>query len=233
MRTKQHFIALITLFSLFSFAVTAENQNRELPSFSEISLRIPGTLYLEQGEPQSVRIEASESILDEIITEVKGRTLIIRFKTNNFFRRTFNAGKISVYVTVPDIDALSVGGSGSIVSHSVESRIIDLSVSGSGDITLDNLNSERVNAGLSGSGSIRIKGGRTDDISASISGSGNLRAVDFEATNVDTRISGSGNCTITANKTLKARVSGSGNVSYKGNPQIDTAVSGSGKIKNL
>lgn len=231
MRTKLLLLAILTVFT--GLSVAAETQDRDVPPFSEIALRVSGTLYLEQGDQQSVRIETDESTLEEIITEVKGRTLNIRFKTNNFIRRPFNAGKIEIYVTVPEIDAVTVSGSGSVVSSSIKSRIIDLSVSGSGDISIDNLSAETVKAAMSGSGNIRLNKGKSHDLTASISGSGNFRASDFQADNVDTRISGSGSCTVTANSTLKARVSGSGSVAYKGSPQIDTAVSGSGKVKKL
>ena len=233
MRTKQLFITLFTLLTVFSFPATAENKLRELPPFSEISLQISGTIYLEQGDIQSVRIEAKEDTEEEIITEVKGRRLIIRFKGNNLLRRSINPGKVDIYITVPGIDALSVTGSGNIKCQPIDSRILDLAVNGSGDIFLSQLNSERVRAVISGSGNISINGGNTNEFAANISGSGNLKAPDFEAVNVDTRLSGSGNCTVHAQKTLKARVSGSGNILYKGNPLIDSAVSGSGRLKKL
>lgn len=233
MKTKQLFLFIFIFPFLYPDVISAETQERNLPPFSEISLRISGTVYLEQGNRQSVRIDASDSAMDEIITEVKDRTLVIRFKSGNYFRRSFNPGKIAVYVTVPEINALSVAGSGNIESSSVKSRILNLAVSGSGDISLDHLTSERLMSAVSGSGNIHLSNGNANELSTNISGSGNLKAMDFEATNADIRISGSGNCTITAQKSLKARVSGSGSVSYKGTPQLDTSVSGSGRIKKL
>lgn len=233
MKTKKSFLLLLSISFFLSVTAIAENNVRELPSFSEISLRIPGTVHLEQGAKQSVSIKADESTLEEIITEVKGRTLIIRFKTQNFFLRPFNPGKIDIYITVPEIDALSVAGSGNLTGKSVNTRILDLAVSGSGDISLGQLSSERIKAAISGSGNISIDRGYTKELNAVISGSGNFKGADFEAEDVDARISGSGNCTITARKILQARVSGSGSIMYNGDPQIDSAVSGSGRIKKL
>ncbi|HZH71316.1 MAG TPA: head GIN domain-containing protein [Mariniphaga sp.] len=233
MKTVKLFTLLLTISLFACYTAMAVINERELSSFSEISLRIPGTVHLNQGNTQSISIKASESTLEEIITEVKDRTLIIRFKNNNFFWRTFNPGKIDIYISVPEIDALFVAGSGNIKGTSIDTRILDLAVSGSGDISVGQVNCERMKVAISGSGNINLNSGRTIDLNAAISGSGNFRGADFAADNVDTRISGSGNCTITAHKVLTAKVSGSGSVVYKGNPQLDSAVSGSGRIKKL
>lgn len=233
MRTKQMLLSVLAIVFLFSNAAIAEEQVRDLPSFSAVSLRVSGTVYLEQGNRQSVRVEASESTLEELITEVKDRTLIIRLKNNYSPFRNFNTGKIEIYVTVPDIEALTVSGSGSIESDNIKSRNIDFTVSGSGDIIVDNLDSEQIKATVSGSGNIHLEGGSANEFSASVSGSGNIKAADFKATDADIKVSGSGNCSLTAQKSLKARVTGSGSVTYKGSPQLDTNVTGSGRVKKL
>lgn len=211
----------------------AEDQERDVPSFSKISLRISGNLYLKQGEKQSVKIVAKESTLEDIITEVKDRTLNIRFPSNFVFKK-YDPGKIDIYVTVPEVDGLSISGSGDILAENINTRILDLAVSGSGDIKIGELSSERISGSISGSGSVRIeKGGVADELSVSISGSGGFDAAEYEADDVTVRISGSGNCKITTNGSIKARIAGSGNVYYSGNPSIDSSVAGSGKVREM
>jgi DUF4097 and DUF4098 domain-containing protein YvlB len=233
MKTKQLFLSLFILGFLISNNAFAEPEEREVPSFSEVSLRISGKVHLEQGNRQSVRVEAKSSTLEEIITEVKGRELVIRFKSNNLFRRSFNPGRVDIYITVPEIDALSVSGSGDIEADSkIKSRILELAVSGSGDISLNNLDAERVKATVSGSGDILIgSGGTADELNVAVSGSGNVKAENFEVRNAEVKISGSGSCMVNATELLRARVAGSGNILYKGNPQIDSSVAGSGRVK--
>jgi hypothetical protein len=235
MKTKQLFLSLFILGFIFSNPAFAEREEREVSSFSEISLRISGKVHLQQGNRQSVRVEAKSSTLEEIITEVKGRTLVIRFKNSNLFWRSFNPGRVDIYITVPEINALSVSGSGDIEADSkIKSRILDLAVSGSGNISLKNLDAKRVKAAVSGSGDILIgKGGIADEFEVAVSGSGNVKTENFEAKNINAKISGSGSCMVHAVDYLKARVSGSGNILYKGNPQIDSSVTGSGRVKNL
>ncbi len=231
---KTTFATLIAaLVMLVSFQAKAETEIRELASFSEISLRIPAKVYLEQGKKQSVEIVAKSSTMEEIITEVKGRQLIIRFATKNYLWKSFTPGKIEIFITVPEIDAIALSGSGDIINDGpIESRILDLSVSGSGDILLDDLKANRVKASISGSGDLEIDGnGEADDLTVTLSGSGDFDGIGFKTKDVNVKIAGSGNASVHAEKSLTARIAGSGNITYKGNPLVDQGIVGSGKVK--
>lgn len=231
MQVKFIFTLLVFSGLFFSNPLFAKEEVRNVATFSEVTLRIDAKVYIEQGDEQKVVVGAKSSTLEELITEVKGRALIIRFPNKNVFRNDFHPGAIEIHITVPDIDKLSVSGSGDIFLDDVKSRIIDLYVSGSGGITFENLDSKRVAATISGSGNITIKGGAVaDELKAAISGSGNINAKNFEATNVIVHTAGSGNCSITSNGSIKARIAGSGDVRYKGNPSIDSSVAGSGRV---
>ncbi len=233
MKTKLLGLAFLLVGALSVNILRAENEKRDVPSFSEISMRISGTVYLKQGSEQRVEIDAREATLKEIITEVKDRKLIIRFPAQDFFKRSFDPGPITIRITVPEVDGLSVSGSGDIrAENTIKTRILDLNVSGSGNIILSELNSERVLAAISGSGNISVKdGGPADELSVSISGSGNMKAQDFEAKTVEVKISGSGNCSVFSNGTIRAKIAGSGNVYYSGNPSVESSVAGSGSVK--
>ncbi len=226
-------ILLLILFVgfLFTNPISAKEQTRDLPSFSEISLRISAKVYLEQGEKQSVRIVADSETLEQIITEVKGRTLNIKFPNNNIFKK-WDPGKIEIYISVPEIDGLNLSGSGDIISEKINTRILDLLISGSGNIKIEQLTAERVNATVSGSGNIKIEDGDVaDELKTRITGSGNIDASGFEAKNVDAQTTGSGNISVFSNGSIKVRIAGSGNVYYSGNPAIESSIAGSGKVK--
>ncbi|NOY97537.1 MAG: DUF2807 domain-containing protein [Chlorobi bacterium] len=220
---------------VFSNPVLAKDEERNVPSFSEISLRIPGELHIEQGKKQSIEISAESSTLEKIITEVKGRKLIIRFTNKHFLWNNFKSGKISLYITVPEIDGLSISGSGDIIADKpITTRILNLAVSGSGDLRLANLKAERVKTAISGSGDIIIKdGGVADELSISISGSGNVKASGFKAKEVNIKTAGSGDASVYAVNSLNIRVAGSGDVYYNGSPAIDSSIAGSGGVKKI
>ena len=233
MKPKIASFFLILFCSMLVLPALAEKEIRDVSNFSKISLNVSGELHLQQGDRQRVEIVAKSSTLEDIVTEVKGGELVIRFKNRNVFWRTFNPGKIEIYVSAPEIEGLSVSGSGDIIAdEQINSRRMSLAVSGSGKIRLDDLRTDRVKASISGSGNLLIgSGGMAEDFDARISGSGSVKAEDFEAKNVEVHVSGSGNCSIHAVETLKARVAGSGSVYYSGNPQVDSSVSGSGRVR--
>lgn len=232
--TSKFFSLVVVLAFVWSISAKAqETDKRTLPPFTEISLKIDGNVHLTQDNDQYVEIKARPSTINKIITEVKNRTLIIRYNATNKWFKNWNAGKVDIYITIPQIDALSVSGSGSILSDDeITSRILNLTVSGSGDIKLGDLSAETLKASISGSGDMYLTGNKTSDsFEGMISGSGNIRASNLKAKNVNVKISGSGNCSIYAVDQLKVRVVGSGHVRYLGNPQVDSNIAGSGGIK--
>lgn len=229
-----------TAFLLFSFMLTglrvnADEQTRKVEPFTEISLRISANVHLEQGNKQNLEIVAKTSTLEQIITEVKEGKLIIRFPTKNLFHNDFRPGEITIYITTPEINALSVIGSGDIVADDqLKTKIMDLDLSGSGNINLSELSAERVKTAISGSGNIVLAGKQTaQDLSVVISGSGNFKGMDYSAKDVSIKISGSGNALIEAQDNLYIRLLGSGNVTYKGKPAVDQSTSGSGTVKRV
>jgi hypothetical protein len=225
------FVAVL-LIATAQLLVAQTSQKREVTAFTEISLRIGANVYLKQGEPQSVEVKCSATTMAKLITEVSDRKLVIKYPTDAWFSK-WNPGPVDIYVTMPQIDALLISGSGSIFSDGrIESRILDATISGSGDIKLADLKAEKVSATLSGSGNIHLFGKQNaTELKATISGSGNVKAIEFPADNVDVKISGSGNCWVNCTKNLEVKLAGSGNVSYRGNPSVNSSIAGSGKVK--
>lgn len=221
-------------FVLFALQVKADEQNRKVDPFTEISLRISANVFLEQGSKQNLEIVAKSSTLDEIITEVKDGKLIIRFPNKDYFWKTFQPGEITIHITVPEINGLGISGSGDIIAEDeIKTKSLEMAVSGSGNIKLSELNAERVKSAISGSGDIVVAGkSAAQDLSVTISGSGNFKGLDYSADDVSVKIAGSGNVGVEANKNLYVRLAGSGNVSYKGKPMIDQSIAGSGSVRS-
>jgi len=234
MKTKLATALILFAFILTGIQVQAEEQNRKVDPFTEISLRIGAKVHLEQGTKQNLEIVAKSSTLDEIVTEVKDGKLIIRFPNKDYFWKTFQPGEITIYITTPEISGLGISGSGDIIAENeIKTKILDLGISGSGNIRLSELSAERVKAAISGSGDV-VLASKTpaQDLSVAISGSGNFKGLDYSADDVSVKIAGSGNVDVEANKNLYVRLAGSGNVTYKGHPMIDQSIAGSGKVRN-
>jgi hypothetical protein len=234
---------------IVSQAQTKETRN--VGTFTKISFRVPGKLYVRQGSPQKVVIEGPKDILKEIETDLEGDKLVIEREGKDWF---WDSGdRVNVYVTVKDIDALSVGGSGDLIGETkITTNNIRLSVSGSGNMMVDVDASGNMDADVSGSGNMELKAkctnadfgvsgsgkieasGSASQVSASISGSGKVLAGDLETDVCEVRISGSGDVEINVKKELDANIAGSGNVRYKGNPsKVNSHSAGSGHVRKL
>ena len=219
--------SVLSILLLFSTAVAfgQDKEERDVSSFSGIALGIAGELYLTQGSPQKVVIQA-ESNLDNIETEV--RDGVLKIKTDNWRQKVRG---VKIWVTMSEVEGLYVSGSGDILAEtSIDAEEIELKVSGSGKINVPELKADEIEAAISGSGDI-ILGGSADEIGISISGSGDVFGEALKVSEGSIRISGSGSCSLDVTEELDATISGSGKITYYNNPQIDARVSGSGKVR--
>ncbi len=185
---------------------TIVSENRTTESFSGVHLSGSGNVYVTQGSPLSLRIEADDNVIKKVRTEVKNGVLGVEMENGSY-----NNVTLKVHVTMPEVHKLTVSGSGDIV--------------GKTPITTNDLYTS-----ISGSGNIKLAGKATVH-DARISGSGSLSCFDLESENATIKVSGSGDCEVNATKQLKVSISGSGDVAYKGNPSISQSVSGSGSVR--
>lgn len=223
-------IMLKPLFSilLLSATLTAFGQGkkeRDVSSFTGVSLGIAGDLYLTQGSPQKVVVQA-ENNQDGIETEVKDG--VLRIKTDNWNSKIKG---VKIWITMPEVESLNVSGSGDILAETtINTDEIELKVSGSGSIDVPELKADEIGAAISGSGDLKLAGS-VDEMELRISGSGSVYAEGLKVNECGIKISGSGSCRIDVTGELEASISGSGKVTYYSNPQIDARVSGSGKVR--
>ncbi len=226
------FIMTLVVASSFANKLSDEKETRDLSGFTKISFGTSGYLYITFGSEYKVVLEGDGSYLDEIVTEVRGDRLVIRNRHNNWNFRMNQ--KVTVYITMPELEGLGVSGSGKAeIRDVVKGSDLDLGVSGSGRIITSDLNVSRLDCGISGSGNINLQGGgNIDNADISISGSGGFTGENAKIDMADISISGSGNCSCNVTGSLKAGVSGSGDITYTGNPKIDARVSGSGKVRS-
>lgn len=215
----------IILVSATLIAFGQGKEDRDVSSFTGVSLGISGDLYLTQGSPQKVVVQA-ESNLDEIETEVNDG--VLRIKTDNWNSKIKG---VKIWITMPEVESLNVSGSGDILAETpIDADELELKVSGSGTININELKGGEIGAAISGSGDLKLAGS-ADEMELGISGSGNVYAEGLEVNECGIKISGSGSCKIDVTGELDASISGSGRVTYYSNPQIDARVSGSGKVR--
>lgn len=238
---------------LFLCLIIVSAQDRESrnvgSAFTKVAFQIPGKLYIRQGSTAKVEIQASKDLLSKIETKVDGSKLVIH--SPGKWNWTGNE-TATVYVTINNLEGLSVGGSGDVIGEGkFTTRDLQLGVSGSGSMEIEIEASGDLEASVSGSGELSVRGGAksvhsqvsgsgrsnlslnvSGEADFSISGSGKIEA-SGKATKLDASVSGSGKV-LSADlevNTAEIHISGSGNVETNVKEELDGRISGSGNIR--
>jgi hypothetical protein len=206
---------------------------RDVSDFDSISFGGSVQLFLEQGNTESLRIEAPDDLLRRITTNVDGRTL--RIKENDrlsFFNFRSPWDKVKVYVTAKDIREVTLSGSGKITGANIMATSLHLTVSGSGKAELSNIDVGQLVSTIAGSGDFDVSG-KVDSQEVNIAGSGKYRARELQSRVAHVSVAGSGDAEINVSEQLGVTIAGSGDIRYLGDPRIDQRIIGSGKIHKL
>jgi hypothetical protein len=200
------------------FAITAcaqtnadmSRSSADLRDFDGIALGISADVYVSQGD-YNVEITGPEKSIDKVELEVNGGTLGIGTKRGT---RNWNSRGVKVYVTMPNLSSIAIGGSGDVKVEDAFNNMGKLSIS------------------VGGSGNVDIAG-KAKSIEISVAGSGDVDASGVDADRAEISIAGSGNVKVGTVDKLEASIAGSGDVYYKGNPSVKKSVVGSGDIRKL
>ena len=241
-------ISLISLGCCIDGSGDIEKDDRSIRRFSNLSLDIPGTVYISNGETDGVTIRTDDNLLSHISAKVSGDTLVIETDPHN---TCIDPTKLEVYVSTTDLERIDIDGSADVVIEDpFETEDFTLSIDGSGDIvsepvitadrmTFDidgsgdlklNLDVGDLSTTISGAGNVKLSG-EADTHHIGISGSGDVKAYHLQTESTVIKITGSGSCRVAASETLKVTIDGSGSVYYRGDPSTTQKISGSGTVK--
>ena len=180
-----------------------------IDDFNAIGLAVVGEVYLSKGSTQKVTVKGQANIIDNLETEVDGKEWDIKFD-----RKARNYEKLIFHITVPDIEGLSIAGSGSII----------------GEDAFDGL--DRLEMAIAGSGDIEFSGSARK-LKVSIAGNGSVKGADLNIEDCTVEIAGNGDCVIGDTDELNVSIAGSGDVKYKGSPKVSTSIAGSGRVRRM
>ena len=208
---------------------TVVEEWRSVHNFTGTRMGGIGSLHIEQGDSESLRIEAEDNLIPHLQIAVKGNTLEIRTEPGVDLQPT---EPVNFYLTVTDLDSIGVSGSGNVEARSLETNSLSVSVSGSGDVEIGSLDASDLSVRISGSGDVTISG-EVNEQDVTISGSGTYKAGELDSSDANVHASGSGSATVQVSDYLDATVSGSGSVRYTGSPTVESSTSGSGSIQQI
>lgn len=241
MRTTFNLILLLTL-SIASVTgsraatySSEDTQKREIRNFNSIAVSSGIKLLITAGNEESVRIEASEKIINDVITEVKDGTLHIYMKKKNIlnFFSWGTTGSVRAYVTTTNLNGIkSSSGSEVRSENTLEGNTFSLDVSSGGDVNL-NLVYRDIEVDTS-SGSKVILSGKCKNLEADASSGGTINARNLESVVCEAGASSGGHIDLQVSGSFKARASSGGNIRYAGNPNTkDFNSSSGGSVSSL
>lgn len=238
MKTMKLLITGIAVLVL-QFHVVAQNgdagiitQDRNLPSFSKISVGSAINLLITKGANQSVAVETNADLQDKVITEVRGEKLELSTKGVN------KVDRLNIYVTTPNLDAIEANGaSKATMTNEIQADRFYAEASGASKLNLfvkcseftgefsgasvstivttaDNVKSE-----VSGASVVTYKGTAINN-DMEVSGASKVKALELISDYSDAEISGVSGASITARKRLTAELSGNSTLSYLENDAL-------------
>ncbi|MHB8637222.1 MAG: head GIN domain-containing protein [Fimbriimonadaceae bacterium] len=177
-------------------------------AFHSVQANGPINVKVVGGEVDSLTFHARPNVLPLLTAEVKDGVLTIGINDTGMD----DIGEITATIVCPEIDGVTLNGSGNIEVNGVKSPTFEGMINGSGNLTAN---------------------GAADSASFSIAGSGDIEASELHATTTKVNIAGSGNANVNASKKLDASVAGSGDVRYSGKPtDVHQNVVGSGSVSS-
>ena len=242
MKTKKY-LSLIIPFLIAVVMVSCENsawnclrgngiiekETRDLQEYNGVVTEGEFEVYYVPDSVYQVILETDENLMPYIRTRVSGSTLIVDNGTRKCLR---SEQPIRIYVHLPEINLMTLVGSGLISAEAVNASELTLSIEGSGVIDVAGINVLDLSVLITGSGDVKLYG-ETDNADYTITGSGTIDAKNVTADNCVAEISGSGSIYCNVVTRLNALISGSGSVFYRGTPSVSTQISGSGEVISI
>jgi len=193
-----------------------------------VALRTSGDLVVTHGDSASLTTTASEGAFESLTFEVVDGVLVL----DSDRPMMPGLGRIRYELTLPELDSVSVEGSGDVDADFSGVNEVQIDVRGSGDVTGTGLDAEGLAVSVAGSGDITLAG-ETDEQAVTIRGSGDYRGRELRSGTATITIAGSGDAEVHASDTLDVSIAGSGSVRHTGGARVNADVAGSGDVSEF
>ena len=224
------FFFIVSAFSLFipfnSFSQKNEKKQVEgsgnivtkdvaVQSFSELKASGVFNIYLEQGNTESVKIEADDNFQPLIEVKNEGSRLVIRMQDDVNIKTKRGSKSMKIYITFKTLKNMDLSTVGNV---SADKRLtfedFTLKNSSVGSVHL-NLSARSVNIKNESVGTITLSG-KADEAVIKNNAVGSLKAYDFVVQKMEISNEGIGSAEVNAEKELKVKDSFLGKVTNKG-----------------
>lgn len=194
-----------------------KKESRRTGSFGK--LRVAGAFQVEvrKGNP-SVTIEAQQSLLKHIKTEVRNGELVVMTEAS------MSADKpMKVWVTTNNLSGLSVSGACSVETDTYRADEFELDLSGASKVTLP-LNAKTLNADLAGASEATVTG-NSPRLKLDLSGASRFAGGNLKVSRATVDLAGASQADLRVDGEIKGDASGASSLRYRGNPKVSVDAS--------
>ena len=209
--------------------VTADGRGevRDVRDFQEVALEGVGTLIIEQGDTESLSIEAEPRVLRRIETEVANGRLTIRPD------RSFETREpITYYLTVEQLNSIELAGAGRIEAGQLSTDQLRINGTGAGAVIIEDLIANTLEVTAAGNTQVELAGA-VDSQTVTLSDAAGYAAANLTSRIASIGASGASQAIVNVSESLDARVSGASRVEYIGDPAVTQDVSAAGSLTNV
>jgi hypothetical protein len=206
---------------------TEGKEQRKVGDFNMIEIDGVFNVNISQGSETGLSVEGDKAILEHIITEVEGNTLILKMEDDTDFG---DIDPIHINVQVTDLSSVKTTGVGKVESAGfLKFDQFQLTSEGVGAIDLK-LSANKLVVKSSSVGAITLAG-KVKEADITHNGVGVLQAFELLTQNLTLSSNGIGAAEVYASESIAIDAKGVGSVQYKGNPTIKNIKSeGIGKV---
>ena len=202
-------------------------EERKVSGFNSLEVGGAFTVYLYQGNKESLTIEADKNLMEFIRTEVKGDRLEIYTENKSINKFT----KMNIYLTFVDLEMIDVSGAADILGEGkMQFKDLTLEASGASEVELE-LEVSMLRADFSGASEVELAG-KAASVKCECSGASEIDAYDLMIKHGEFDVSGASDAKVNVSDMLEVDVSGAASLKYKGDPKLSSDVSGAGSLRS-
>ncbi|MBN1397267.1 MAG: DUF2807 domain-containing protein [Bacteroidetes bacterium] len=183
------------------------SQTRNVGTFDGIQVINFARIFITQDTLESLRVEADDNIIDNVITVVQDGILKVGLEDSSYNNITLN-----IHASMKNIKRLESRGAGYM-------------------LTTNSISADTIVCIIRGAGTMILKGTAVYE-SIEIEGAGSVSNFGLAVLNCSASISGAGWIEVNVSGQLNAKISGTGTIIYDGNPQsVNRVIAGVGSIQ--
>lgn len=210
---------------------TPITETQKLDSFTEIEFKGGGTIYLEQANENSIKIEGSKIAVEAVRIEIRNGRLLID-QDQSVWQLLTNVEAPTFTISFSDLSHFKLEGGARVIANDLKLENLSLKVSGGATLSMDDFFAESIVMDIEGGVSVEINGEASQQ-DLNFSGGINYNAEDFKGEDVKLKMEGAGNAILWARQNLDLDLSGAYNVKYYGKPRLSQNVQGIGNLEAL